>query len=130
MFQISNILKMADFCSAAQNKKLLELFEIWSYYTLFKRFFYADLIRTKVLKSTVKRLLVIVSLTLRQLILNAPRILKRLFKFNVIFCFDTSLCYFRKILTFFIKPLSSTTKKCKNKNLGFYLLSGIGDFKD
>ena len=54
---------MADFAVGLRTKKF-EVFQIWSYYIPFESFFMLiyNFIKTKFLKSTVKKLLVIASL--------------------------------------------------------------------
>ena len=48
----------------------------------------------------------------------------KLFKINVIFYSDASLCYL-------MKPICGATKMCERKNYtNFYPLSEIGGFKD
>ena len=66
MCQISDIFKTVNFAEGLRTKKL-KLFQIWSYYIPFESFFMLikNLIRTKVLKSMVRKLLVVVSLVFR-----------------------------------------------------------------
>ena len=117
----------------------LELFQIWSYCIPFGRFFMLidNLGRTKVLKSKVKKLLVIVSLVfhighskqkLKRKVINTyhPKDSKEIFEISLyiyiyIHILLFVICYIREVSNFFINPLNlfavpQRSVKIKNKD--------------